>query len=1227
MKKSYFTKLLITGFFLVFTFNLQAQKKDEIKEINGKYNQEKLTSMENAFKQKESSEKQEAIQIAKQRGWKIKFTTKDGRMLELQRVVNNKPIYYTTFNVAAAKSTRVNHLNSGGSLGLNLDGQNMTAYVWDGGIARASHQEYDGAGGSNRFSNGDSASLNYHAAHVTGTIIASGVVANAKGMAPQAKAIGYDWNSDLAEATSAAANGMLVSNHSYGYAARNQQGQVQLPQYFFGGYIDDSRDWDNLMFNAPNYLMVVAAGNDGSDDTANNNPTGGYGFDKLTGHSTSKNNLVVAAANDANIDSNGNLTSVTIANFSSEGPTDDFRIKPDIAGNGVSVYSTYDSSNTAYNSISGTSMASPNVTGSLVLLQQHHNNLNSSYMKAATLKGLALHTADDAGVSGPDAVFGWGLLNTKAAAEAITSNGNESKIEELTLTSGQTYSITVDSDGINPLLASISWTDRAGTANTGTVNSTTPVLVNDLDIRVTKGGTSYLPYKLTGATTSAKQDNNLDPYERVDLDNASGTYTISVTNKGSLVGGSQNYTLIVTGLTGTPVVCNATIPSGLTIDGFGSSTATASWATVAGTSYDFRARQTGTSTWSTLAVSGTSISLTGLTPQTSYDVQVRSKCPDNTTSSYSSSVSFTTTEVQLNYCASNGNSVADEYISKVILGSINNTTGASSSGYADYTSQSTNLTKGTSSVISITPTWTGTLYNEGYAVFIDYNKDGDFADSGETVWTRSASQTTPVSGSFTVPTSAVTGATRMRVVMQYNAIPSACGSYNYGETEDYTVNITGGVVDTTAPVITLLGSSTINLEVGDSFSDPGATASDNIDGNLTSSIVVSGNVNTAAAGTYTLNYNVSDAAGNAAAEVSRTVNVNEVAGDTQAPTVPTNLTAFAITETTASLSWSASTDNIGVTEYEVFSNGTSIGSVTSTGANITGLVANTSYSYTVRAKDAAGNVSSSSNTETFTTSGGSQGSTTTIHEGFFESGWDGWTDGGSDCYRYNGSRSYEGNRSIRIRDNSGTVSAMTSPVFNLTSYDAVEVTFYFYSYSMENNEDFWLRFYNGSSWSTVGTWARGTAFENNNFYSATVMLNSSDVNFASNSAFRFQNDASGNNDHIYIDQVTINGIIGDGGTTNSVSAVASNNATFATSNNSFNSDEMVYPNPAINVLNINSNFGTIKSSYRIINLLGQEISSGTIKNNSVNITTLKRGIYLIELTDEEETFTQKFIKQ
>ncbi|WP_435260984.1 S8 family serine peptidase [Tenacibaculum sp. nBUS_03] len=566
MKHKCFKSLLVTSAFIGLSFQaqLKAQTKSEIKEICSQYDLTKLNVMKQKYQDNASKEKQKALKLAKRKGWKTKFTSKDGRMLELQRVVGGKPIYYTTFNIEAAKSTRTNHLNSGGSLGLNLMGQNMTAYVWDGGVANPAHQEYDGAGGNNRFSIGDGTNTrNFHAEHVTGTIMASGFEANAKGMASHSKVIGHDWNSDEAEVTRAASNGMLISNHSYGFRTRNPNtGQVLLPQHYFGGYITESRVWDEIMFNAPNYLMVVAAGNDGNDNTANRNPTGGFGFDKLTGHAVSKNNLVVANAQDANVDASGNLIFVSINRSSSEGPTDDFRIKPDITGNGTNVYSSFHfpSWDTAmgdnlsdgnvvndYRSISGTSMASPNVTGSLLLLQQHNNNTHRAYMRAATLKGLALHTADDAGVAGPDAVFGWGLLNAKKAAQIITQKGTQSKIEELTLRSGQTYTITVNSDETNPLLASISWTDRPGTANT-TVNSTTPVLVNDLDLRVTKGETTFLPYELTGATTNVKRDNNVDPFERVDVSEASGTYTISVSHKGSLTGGSQNYSLIVTGI-------------------------------------------------------------------------------------------------------------------------------------------------------------------------------------------------------------------------------------------------------------------------------------------------------------------------------------------------------------------------------------------------------------------------------------------------------------------------------------------------------------------------------------------------------------------------------------------------------------------------------------------------------------------------------------------------------
>ena len=92
---------------------------------------------------------------------------------------------------------------------------------------------------------------------------------------------------------------MLISKRSYEFKAREQHRQVTTASIFFEAYITDSRDWDNLILNVPNYLMVVAPGNDGEDDSANTNPTRGINFDKLTEYITLKNNLVVAAGNGA----------------------------------------------------------------------------------------------------------------------------------------------------------------------------------------------------------------------------------------------------------------------------------------------------------------------------------------------------------------------------------------------------------------------------------------------------------------------------------------------------------------------------------------------------------------------------------------------------------------------------------------------------------------------------------------------------------------------------------------------------------------------------------------------------------------------------------------------------------------------------------------------------------------------------------------------------------------
>jgi len=298
------------------------------------------------------------------------------------------------------------------------------------------------------------------------------------------------------------------------------------------------------------------------------------------------------------------------------------------------------------------------------------------------------------------------------------------------------------------------------------------------------GATYDVQYRATGTTTWTTVSTATNSTTLSGL--TSGTqYEAQVRSKCTST--TSAYSSSVTFTTTTVQTCTATVPTGLAASNVTSSGATLNWNAVTGTTYDVQYRRTGTTTWTTVSPSTNSTTLSGLIDGTQYEAQVRSKCP-TTTSAYSSSVTFTTSTIDITYCASKGNNVADEYIGRVQIGTINNASGANG-GYGDFTSLSTDLNKGSAYTITVTPTWTGTKYNEGYAAWIDYNNDGDFTDSGEQIWSRSASKTTPVSGTFTIPSSASNGAKRLRVSMKYNGIPTSCETFSYGEVEDYTVNL------------------------------------------------------------------------------------------------------------------------------------------------------------------------------------------------------------------------------------------------------------------------------------------------------------------------------------------------------------------------------------------------------------------------------------------------------
>ena len=619
------------------------QQNSARSKILRKTNVARLYSMKTLYAKEGLQKRQKAKQMAAKFGWKVKKTDDHGNFMELQEVsVSGNPKYYVThgsrpFNLGSAKTTRTTALWSGGTLGLDLNGEGMNIGAWDGGAVRLTHQEFD----FNDLQADSAVTVSNHATHVAGTLVGLGTNPSAKGMAGKASLRAYDWNRDEAEMAEEAANGLLVSNHSYGWSP------LFLSTWEFGYYDEQAATWDAIQYNAPYYLVVKSAGNDRNDFN-----TSKMGYDLVNGASTSKNALVVTAVEDAS--ASKQPSDIVMSDFSSWGPTDDGRIKPDISAKGVAVFSSYGTGDDHYSILSGTSMAAPNVTGSLVLLQQHYNNLYGEYMRASTLKALVINTAAEAGdAPGPDYQFGWGLLNAAAAALLISDNKASAIMEEATLYDTDSCTFTVTSDGLVPLKASLVWTDPAGTP--GPVNvkdNPLSMLINDLDIRILKDTTRYEPWVLDPANPSGPAttaDNATDNVEVINIDSPkAGDYTIIVTHKRRLEGGSQDFSLVVSGVNvKSATVCKATVPDSLATAYITDSTATISWSTgIPGESYDYRYRKHGAENWTTARSLTNSVVLSGLQAETDYDFQVRSNCK-GTSSHYSERLGFTTISLPL----------------------------------------------------------------------------------------------------------------------------------------------------------------------------------------------------------------------------------------------------------------------------------------------------------------------------------------------------------------------------------------------------------------------------------------------------------------------------------------------------------------------------------------------------------------------------------------------------
>jgi hypothetical protein len=495
-----------------------------------------------------------------------------------------RPVYYKTDNIDAARTISTDDVWSGGSSGHELDGSGTLLGelgMWDAGSVRTTHQElYD------RVTDYEPSTISDHATHVAGTIIAAGIDANAKGMSPAAYLVSRDYGNDFLSMFAAALDGMLLSNHSYsivcGWALVDTVwywfGDVAvstIEDAAFGYYTGGTAQWDGIVELLPNYLIVKSAGNDRNDQappsgtehyhydssvwqwvlSTDDHPDDGWpdGYDCIPPHGSAKNILTVGAVMD--IPSGYSQPSdVILTTFSSWGPSDDGRIKPDIVANGYNVWSCSGDSNSDYQFYSGTSMSAPSVTGSVNLLRQYYEDTHGDVPpRSATLKSLVICTADEAGPDdGPDYQYGWGLMNTKKAADFIAADVvSPIRLREDSLANGEVEFLHFMVMSPEDVRVTMVWTDPPTTDSIVGIDPTTPQLVNDLDLRIVNiaSQTTYFPWKLDGGNPSApatRGDNVIDNVESIDIKNAEvSVYLMSIEHKGTLTK-TRDYSLCST---------------------------------------------------------------------------------------------------------------------------------------------------------------------------------------------------------------------------------------------------------------------------------------------------------------------------------------------------------------------------------------------------------------------------------------------------------------------------------------------------------------------------------------------------------------------------------------------------------------------------------------------------------------------------------------------------------
>lgn len=446
-----------------------------------------------------------------------------------------------------------------------LTGSGVTIGVWDHGLVRKDHVDFTGRV---EIAKNQQLPVQDHATHVAGTIASSGSkIPETEGMAPSARIVSYDSLGDWAEVLSAGQSRgggtepipIRISNHSYGESIGWFYHTVDNLQHFldqgrFGVYGIRSNNVDGTAFHGQ-VVVVKAAGNDRNDkwngkvrppeikpndsipepDCVFRSPGRATPVqaDCLGPVASAKNPITVGAMSDrANIEP-----------YSSFGPTDDGRIKPDLMALGKDLDSLASSSTTAHGRLSGTSMAAPVVAGIAALVLERARKLKLSLSPAA-VKALLIQTAADiSGTSqaqvGPDFASGWGLVDAKAAIDLLSKHKQPGlKVDRLNPGSSKDFRFCV-ARSPSRLKVTIAWDDLPGDPATA---SQLPKLVHDFDLRlIAPDGTIYSPWRLDPARPERAAvrhggDDSRNNVEQVEvLAPAKGHWTARVSIKKSAI--------------------------------------------------------------------------------------------------------------------------------------------------------------------------------------------------------------------------------------------------------------------------------------------------------------------------------------------------------------------------------------------------------------------------------------------------------------------------------------------------------------------------------------------------------------------------------------------------------------------------------------------------------------------------------------------------------------------